>query len=137
MPYGQRHFPFENEDWFKQNFPADFVAEGVDQCRLWFYVLHVLATALHEKPAFKNAVRKRRALVPANGFYEWSRRGGEKLAWAITSKDDALMAFAGLWETWGEDAIDTFTIVTIDTMDSGEEVTTSSIRFERTKVAAN
>ncbi|GJM09976.1 MAG: putative SOS response-associated peptidase YoaM [Lysobacteraceae bacterium] len=80
--------------------------------RFGYKTINARIETLTEKPAFKRAARKRRALIPANGFYEWSRHGGEKLAWAITSKDDAPMAFAGLWETWGEDAIDTFTIVT-------------------------
>jgi isoleucyl-tRNA synthetase len=56
MPYAQDHYPFENtKDWEKV-FPADFVAEANDQTRGWFYTLHVLATALFDKPAFKNAI---------------------------------------------------------------------------------
>jgi len=60
MPYAQEHYPFANKDKFEKNFPADFVAEGVDQTRGWFYTLHVLATALKIKnktsPAFKNVI---------------------------------------------------------------------------------
>ncbi|DBA71115.1 hypothetical protein WJX79_007299 [Trebouxia sp. C0005] len=56
MPYGQLHYPFENKDFFEGNFPADFVAEGIDQTRGWFYTLMVLSTALFEKPAFKSLV---------------------------------------------------------------------------------
>jgi len=56
MPYAQRHYPFENKEWFENNFPADFISEGLDQTRGWFYSLTVLATALFEKPAFKNLV---------------------------------------------------------------------------------
>lgn len=56
MPYGQKHYPFENKKWFQENFPADFIAEGQDQTRGWFYTLHVLGTALFEKPAYKNVV---------------------------------------------------------------------------------
>ncbi|MBU1922484.1 isoleucine--tRNA ligase [Patescibacteria group bacterium] len=56
MPYGQSHYPFENKDSFDKSFPADFIAEGQDQTRGWFYTLHVLATALFNKPAYKNVV---------------------------------------------------------------------------------
>jgi len=56
MPYAQMHYPFENEQKFEQNFPAEFIAEGVDQTRAWFYYLHVIATAIKQKPAFKNVI---------------------------------------------------------------------------------
>ena len=56
MPYAQMHYPFENKEKFEKNFPAEFIAEGVDQTRAWFYYLHVLATALKNKPAFKNVI---------------------------------------------------------------------------------
>jgi isoleucyl-tRNA synthetase len=56
MPYAGIHYPFENKEWFDKNFPADFIAEGQDQTRGWFYTLMVLATALFKKPAFKNVV---------------------------------------------------------------------------------
>lgn len=56
MPYAQDHYPFTNKDGFEAAFPADFIAEGLDQTRGWFYTLHVLGTALFDKPAFKNVV---------------------------------------------------------------------------------
>ncbi|MDH5560631.1 MAG: isoleucine--tRNA ligase [Deltaproteobacteria bacterium] len=56
MPYGQQHYPFENKEKFDQDFPADFISEGIDQTRGWFYTLLVLSAALFEKPAFKNCV---------------------------------------------------------------------------------
>lgn len=56
MPYGQMHYPFENKEKFEDNFPAEFIAEGVDQTRAWFYVMHVLSVALFDKPAYKNVV---------------------------------------------------------------------------------
>ncbi len=67
MPYGQMHYPFENKDKFEQGFPAEFIAEGQDQTRGWFYTLHILATALtmgenpsikktETVPAFKNVI---------------------------------------------------------------------------------
>lgn len=56
MPYAQYHYPFENETLFKESFPADFIAEAVDQTRGWFYSLHAIATMLFESPAYKNVV---------------------------------------------------------------------------------
>ena len=56
MPYAQQHYPFENSATFKENFPADFIAEGLDQTRGWFYTLMVLSTALFDRPAFKNLI---------------------------------------------------------------------------------
>jgi len=56
MPYAQWHFPFENKEIFKQNFPADFIAEGVDQTRGWFYTLHVLGALLFDSVAYKTVV---------------------------------------------------------------------------------
>lgn len=56
MPFAQWHYPYENKDIFETNFPADFIAEGVDQTRGWFYTLHALATMLFDKPAFRNVV---------------------------------------------------------------------------------
>lgn len=56
MPYAQNHYPFENKEFFEANFPADFICEGLDQTRGWFYTLTVLAAALFEGPAFQNVV---------------------------------------------------------------------------------
>jgi len=56
MPYAFSHYPFENKKWFEKHFPADFIAESIDQTRGWFYTLHVLATALFDRPAFKHVV---------------------------------------------------------------------------------
>ncbi len=56
MPYAQVHYPFENKKKFEQSFPAEFIAEGQDQTRAWFYYLHVLGTALFNKPAFENVI---------------------------------------------------------------------------------
>lgn len=56
MPYAQQHYPFENKDRFEKGYPADFIAEGLDQTRGWFYTLMVLSTALFDKPAFKNLI---------------------------------------------------------------------------------
>ncbi|MFP6836109.1 MAG: isoleucine--tRNA ligase, partial [Pseudomonadales bacterium] len=56
MPYAQLHYPFENEKIFNAGFPAEFIAEGLDQTRGWFYTLTVLAAALYDKPAFRNVI---------------------------------------------------------------------------------
>ncbi|HEU5051472.1 MAG TPA: isoleucine--tRNA ligase [Hanamia sp.] len=56
MPYAQWHFPFENKEQFEKNFPADFIAEGVDQTRGWFYTLHALAVLLFDSVAYKTVV---------------------------------------------------------------------------------
>jgi isoleucyl-tRNA synthetase len=56
MPFAQVHYPFENADWFEHHFPGDFIVEYIGQTRGWFYTLHVLATALFDRPAFKTCV---------------------------------------------------------------------------------
>lgn len=56
MPYAQNHYPFENKEATEKNFPADFIAEGVDQTRGWFYTLMVLAVSLFDSPAYKNVI---------------------------------------------------------------------------------
>ncbi len=56
MPYAQHHYPFEHKKEFEATFPADFIGEGLDQTRGWFYTLTVLSTALFNKPAFKNVI---------------------------------------------------------------------------------
>ncbi|GAA5114287.1 isoleucine--tRNA ligase [Haloechinothrix salitolerans] len=56
MPFAQVHYPFENADWFEHHYPGDFIVEYNGQTRGWFYTLHVLATALFDRPAFRNCV---------------------------------------------------------------------------------
>ena len=56
MPYAQWHYPFENKEKFERNFPADFIAEGVDQTRGWFYTLHAIGTMVFDSVAYKNVV---------------------------------------------------------------------------------
>ncbi len=56
MPYAQWHFPFENKEEFKKSFPADFIAEGVDQTRGWFYTLHAIASLVFDSVAYKTCV---------------------------------------------------------------------------------
>ncbi|MFM1955033.1 MAG: hypothetical protein RL118_1224 [Actinomycetota bacterium] len=56
MPFAQVHYPFENQDWFETHNPGDFIVEYIGQTRGWFYTLHVMATALFDRPAFKTVV---------------------------------------------------------------------------------
>lgn len=72
MPYAQNHYPFENKELFEANFPADFIAEGLDQTRGWFYTLTILATALFKQPAFKNVIVN--GLVLAENGTKMSKR---------------------------------------------------------------
>ena len=74
MPYAQWHYPFENEEKFKANFPADFIAEGVDQTRGWFYTLHAIATMAFDSVAYKNVVSN--GLVQDKNGQKMSKRLG-------------------------------------------------------------
>ena len=56
MPYAQVHYPFENPDWFEHHFPGDFIVEYIGQTRGWFYTMHILATALFDRPAFQTCI---------------------------------------------------------------------------------
>ena len=91
MPYAQLHYPFENRDIFQKGFPAEFIAEGLDQTRGWFYTLTVLATALFDQPAFKNVIVN--GIVMAENGKKMSKRLKNYTA------PDTLM------ETYGADAM--------------------------------
>lgn len=91
MPFAQFHYPFENKELFESQFPADFIAEGVDQTRGWFYTLHNIATALFDKPAFKNIVVNELVLDSK----------GQKMS---KSKGNAVDPFA-IIEKYGADAV--------------------------------
>ena len=56
MPFAQWHYPFENEDIFKENFPADFISEAVDQTRGWFYSLMAISTLIFNEAPYKNVI---------------------------------------------------------------------------------
>jgi len=90
MPYAQWHYPFENQEKFKRNFPADFIAEGVDQTRGWFYSLHAIATLTQDSVAFKNVV--------SNGLV--LDKHGQKMS---KSKGNAVDPF-GVLDKYGVDA---------------------------------
>ncbi|XP_014670049.1 PREDICTED: isoleucine--tRNA ligase, cytoplasmic-like [Priapulus caudatus] len=72
MPYAQAHYPFENKKEFEDSFPADFIAEGIDQTRGWFYTLLVISTALFDRPPFKNLIVN--GLVLASDGQKMSKR---------------------------------------------------------------
>ncbi|MDO8240378.1 MAG: isoleucine--tRNA ligase [Candidatus Moranbacteria bacterium] len=91
MPYAQMHYPFENKEKFEANFPAEFIAEGQDQTRAWFYYLHVLGTALKDKPAFKNVI--------VNGIV--LAEDGKKMAKKLQNYPDPSLMF----EKYGADSI--------------------------------
>ncbi len=91
MPYAQWHLPFENEEIFKAHFPADFIAEGVDQTRGWFYTLHTLGTLVFGKPAFKNVV--------SNGLVLDAQ--GQKMSKRLGNAIDPFRAM----EDYGSDAL--------------------------------
>ena len=73
-----------------------------------------------EKPFFRTSVRRRRCLIPANGFYEWARAGGTKQPWYFRLANAEIMAFAGLWDSWLHDgkAVETFAILTTTANDT-------------------
>lgn len=74
MPYAQWHYPFENKEKFERNFPADFIAEGVDQTRGWFFTLHAIATMVFDSVAYKNVVSN--GLVQDKNGQKMSKRLG-------------------------------------------------------------
>ncbi|SHM31702.1 Isoleucyl-tRNA synthetase [Cyclobacterium lianum] len=91
MPYAQWHYPFENEELFKANYPADFIAEGVDQTRGWFFTLHTLAVMLFDTVAFKNVI--------ANGLV--LDKNGNKMSKRLGNAVDPFQSL----KTYGPDAL--------------------------------
>ena len=91
MPYAQWHWPFENQELFEKNFPADFIAEGVDQTRGWFFTLHALSVMLFDQVAFKNVI--------ANGLV--LDKDGNKMSKRLNNAVDPFTTVA----TYGADAV--------------------------------
>lgn len=91
MPYAQWHWPFENQELFEKNFPADFIAEGVDQTRGWFFTLHALGVMLFDQVAFKNVI--------ANGLV--LDKDGNKMSKRLDNAVDPFTTVA----TYGADAV--------------------------------
>lgn len=78
-------------------------------------LINARAETAREKPSFRNAFRKRRCLIPANGFYEWRRLERGKQPYFVRMRDERVFAFAGLWDRWegpDEEAVETCTILT-------------------------
>ncbi len=91
MPFAQVHYPFENKDWFEDHYPGDFIVEYIGQTRGWFYTLHVLATALFDRPAFRNCM--------AHGIVLGS--DGLKMSKSLQNYPDVTEVF----DTYGSDAM--------------------------------
>jgi isoleucyl-tRNA synthetase len=91
MPYAQVHYPFENQEEFDAGFPAEFIAEGQDQTRGWFYTLHVLSNALFGMPAFKNVI--------VNGIV--LAEDGKKMSKRLNNYPDPM----AVMEKYGADAV--------------------------------
>lgn len=91
MPYAQAHYPFENKEKFDAGFPAEFIAEGVDQTRAWFYYLHVIATSIKESKAFNNVI--------VNGIV--LAEDGKKMSKRLQNYPDPSLIF----EKYGADAL--------------------------------
>jgi len=103
MPVAQWHYPFENEDKFKQNFPADFICEAVDQTRGWFYSLHAISTLVFNSPCFKNVICLGH-VVDARGEKMSKSKGNVIDPWAVINNygADALRWYM-LVSTTGQD----------------------------------
>jgi len=103
MPIAQWHYPFENEDKFEQNFPADFISEAVDQTRGWFYSLHAISTLLFKRPCYKNVICLGH-VVDAQGDKMSKSKGNVVDPWAVINDygADALRWYM-LVSTPGED----------------------------------
>jgi isoleucyl-tRNA synthetase len=91
MPFAQVHYPFENQEWFENHYPGDFIVEYIGQTRGWFYTLHVLATALFDRPAFANCVSH--GIVLGDD--------GQKMSKSLRNYPDPMKVF----DTYGADAM--------------------------------
>ncbi|MDO5728703.1 MAG: isoleucine--tRNA ligase [Actinomycetaceae bacterium] len=128
MPFAQVHYPFENQDWFEHHYPGDFIVEYIGQTRGWFYTLHVLATALFDRPAFRNCVshgivlgddgrkmsKSLRNYPDVNGVFD--SYGSDAMRWFLMSspivrggnlivteggiRDTVRQIILPLWNTW-------------------------------------
>jgi len=91
MPFAQVHYPFENTDWFENHYPGDFIVEYIGQTRGWFYTLHVLATAIFDRPAFRN--------VMCHGIVLGD--DGRKASKSLRNFPDPV----AMWDVYGSDAV--------------------------------
>ncbi|MCX6812164.1 MAG: isoleucine--tRNA ligase [Candidatus Berkelbacteria bacterium] len=128
MPYAQIHYPFNpssissqssdnygagNKEKFEKNFPADFIAEGVDQTRAWFYYLHIISTAIFQKPVFKNAI--------ANGIV--LAKDGKKMSKKLNNYPDP----QELFEKYGADVMRIYLL-------SSPVMTAENLNFSETEM---
>jgi len=128
MPFAQVHYPFENAEWFEHHYPGDFIVEYLPQVRGWFYTMHVLATALFDRPAFRNAVvhgivlgadgrKMSKSLRNYPDVYEmFDRYGSDAMRWTLMSspvlrggdvivsepniRDSVRQVLLPLWNVW-------------------------------------
>ncbi len=128
MPYAQVHYPFENRDWFEHHYPGDFIVEYNGQTRGWFYTLHVLATALFDRPSFRTCVahgivlgddglkmsKSRKNYPDVNEVFD--RDGSDAMRWFLMAspilrggnlvvteqgiREGVRQAILPLWNTW-------------------------------------
>ena len=128
MSFAQVHYPFENADWFEDHFPGDFIVEYIGQTRGWFYTLHVLATAIFDKPAFSTCLshgivlgsdgnKMSKSLRNYPNVYEvFDRDGADAMRWFLMSspilrggnlvvteqgiRDSVRQVLIPLWNSW-------------------------------------
>ena len=128
MPFAQVHYPFENADWFEDHYPGDFIVEYIGQTRGWFYTMHVLASALFDKPAFSTCVshgivlgsdgnKMSKSLRNYPNVYEvFDRDGADAMRWFLMSspilrggnlivtergiRESVRQVLIPLWNTW-------------------------------------
>ncbi|HET8615855.1 MAG TPA: isoleucine--tRNA ligase [Actinomycetales bacterium] len=128
MPFAQVHYPFENKDWFEHHYPGDFIVEYIGQTRGWFYTMHVLATALFDRPAFRTCVSHgillgddgRKMSKSLRNYPDvrevFSRDGADAMRWFLMSspvlrggnlvvtekgiRDGVRQVLIPLWNTW-------------------------------------
>ncbi|GAA3341974.1 isoleucine--tRNA ligase [Amorphoplanes nipponensis] len=91
MPFAQVHYPFENKEWFEHHYPGDFIVEYIGQTRGWFYTMHVLATALFDRPAFRNCL--------SHGILQGA--DGRKMSKSLRNYPDVYEVF----DSYGSDAM--------------------------------
>ncbi|MGC9671464.1 isoleucine--tRNA ligase [Planosporangium sp. 12N6] len=114
MPFAQVHYPFANRDWFEHHYPGDFIVEYTAQTRGWFYTLHVLATALFDRPAFRNCV--------VHGTLLGS--DGRKMSKSLRNYPDVY----GVFDSYGADAMRWFLIASPVLRGGDMSVTETGIR---------
>jgi isoleucyl-tRNA synthetase len=128
MPFAQVHYPFENKDWFEHHYPGDFIVEYIGQTRGWFYTMHVLATALFDRPAFRNCLshgilqgadgrKMSKSLRNYPDVYEvFDQHGSDAMRWMLMSspvlrggdmpvtetaiRDSVRQVLLPLWNVW-------------------------------------